>query len=70
MVLYVADLEELYMDSSIKDIVSIILTLFTTLSLMFVSFICENSSIKSMVYALIIGSIIIVKENIKEIKNK
>jgi hypothetical protein len=37
---------------------------------MFASFICQGGSLKSIVYALIVCSLIIVKDNIKEIKNK
>ena len=58
------------MESSHRDIFSLILTLFAVLSLMFASFICQDGSLKSIVYALIVCSLIIVNDNIKEIKNK
>ncbi len=58
------------MESSHRDIFNLILTLFVVLSLMFASFICQDNSLKSIVYALIICSIIIIRDNIKEIKNK
>lgn len=58
------------MESSHRDIMSLILLLFIVLSLMFACFICQDGSLKSIVYALIVCSIIVIRDNIKEIKNK